>query len=102
MFLFGSSYCPANYTCLSNLGENPNFGYTNFDNFGWAMLNSFQLITLDFWEDIYNKVSAIVFNSHTTDVYLCFVLKGSCQYFLARLLKESFPFTFIVKSCNTV
>ncbi|KAI0225116.1 Sodium channel protein 1 brain [Lamellibrachia satsuma] len=52
----GSGRCPANYTCLPNLGENPNFGYTNFDHFGWAMLNSFQLITLDFWEDIYNKI----------------------------------------------
>ena len=70
MFVFGCSYCPANYTCLSNLGENPNFGYTNFDNFGWAMLNSFQLITLDFWEDVYNKVSDIVFSLHMSDIYL--------------------------------
>ena len=51
------SGCPEGYTCLPNIGPNPNFGYTNFDHFGWAMLNSFQLITLDFWEDIYNKVS---------------------------------------------
>ena len=49
--------CPDGYTCLPDIGPNPNFGYTNFDHFGWAMLNSFQLITLDFWEDIYNKVS---------------------------------------------
>ena len=50
------SHCPKNYTCLPDIGDNPNFGYTSFDHFGWAMLNSFQLITLDFWEDIYNKV----------------------------------------------
>ena len=48
--------CPANYTCLPDIGENPNFGFTNFDHFGWAMLNTFQLITLDFWEDPYNLV----------------------------------------------
>ena len=50
--------CPQNFTCLPGIGENPNHGYTNFDDFGWAMLNSFQLITLDFWEDPYNKVSS--------------------------------------------
>ncbi|XP_048254003.1 sodium channel protein 1 brain-like isoform X4 [Haliotis rufescens] len=52
----GSGGCPSNYTCLPDIGENPNSGYTNFDHFGWAMLNAFQLITLDFWEDTYNKV----------------------------------------------
>ncbi|XP_069138424.1 sodium channel protein 1 brain-like isoform X2 [Argopecten irradians] len=52
----GSGKCPDNYTCMVDIGENPNFGYTNFDHFGWAMLSSFQLITLDFWEDCYNKV----------------------------------------------
>ncbi|XP_062583302.1 sodium channel protein 1 brain-like isoform X2 [Saccostrea cucullata] len=48
--------CPSGYTCMPDIGENPNFGYTSFDHFGWAMLTSFQLITLDFWEDTYNKV----------------------------------------------
>ena len=36
---------------------NPNYGFTKFDSFGWALLTSFQLITLDFWEDVYDKVS---------------------------------------------
>ena len=49
--------CQSGYTCLPDIGENPNFGYTSFDHFGWAMLTSFQLITLDFWEDTYNKVT---------------------------------------------
>lgn len=35
---------------------NPNSGYTSFDNFGYAMLTCAQLITLDFWEDVYGKV----------------------------------------------
>ncbi|XP_077988400.1 sodium channel protein 1 brain-like isoform X2 [Glandiceps talaboti] len=52
----GAGRCPANYTCLANVGPNPNYGYTNFDHFGWAMLTSFQLITLDFWEDVYDHV----------------------------------------------
>ena len=42
--------------CLPNIGDNPNFGYTSFDNLLWAMLTTFQLITLDFWENVYNMV----------------------------------------------
>ncbi|XP_076465332.1 sodium channel protein 1 brain-like [Babylonia areolata] len=52
----GTGGCNANYTCLGDVGENPNYGITSFDHFGWAMLNAFQLLTLDFWEDTYNKV----------------------------------------------
>ncbi|XP_070542290.1 sodium channel protein 1 brain-like isoform X2 [Ptychodera flava] len=52
----GAGPCPQNTTCLKGVGGNPNYGYTNFDHFGWAMLTSFQLITLDFWEDVYNHV----------------------------------------------
>lgn len=42
---------------MPGLGDNPNFGYTNFDTFPWSMLTTFQLITLDYWENIYNMVS---------------------------------------------
>jgi len=50
--------CPSGYICLQ-VGENPNHGYTNFDNFLWSMLTTFQLITLDYWENVYNKVRRI-------------------------------------------
>lgn len=50
------SPCPANYTCLS-VGDNPNHGYTNFDNFAWSLVTAFQLITMDFWENVFNYVS---------------------------------------------
>lgn len=43
------------FTCLC-VGNNPNHGYTNFDNFMWSMLTTFQLITLDYWENVYNMV----------------------------------------------
>ena len=49
-------HCPADHVCLPGLGSNPNFGYTNFDTFPWSMLTTFQLITLDYWENIYNMV----------------------------------------------
>ena len=51
--------CPDGFVCLPNIGDNPNFGYTSFDNLLWAMLTTFQLITLDFWENVYNMVSMI-------------------------------------------
>ncbi|KAK8392889.1 hypothetical protein O3P69_013130 [Scylla paramamosain] len=54
----GARKCPEGYSCLPDVGDNPNFGFTNFDNFLWSMLTTFQLITLDFWEDVYNKVIA--------------------------------------------
>ncbi|KAL1502277.1 hypothetical protein ABEB36_007443 [Hypothenemus hampei] len=53
----GSRHCPLTHTCLS-VGENPNHGYTSFDNFLWSMLTTFQLITLDYWENVYNMVLA--------------------------------------------
>ncbi|XP_037956573.1 sodium channel protein 60E-like [Teleopsis dalmanni] len=55
--LTGARHCPLGYTCLC-VGENPNHGYTNFDNFMWSMLTTFQLITLDYWENVYNMVLA--------------------------------------------
>ncbi|KAH8283438.1 hypothetical protein KR018_001668, partial [Drosophila ironensis] len=55
--LTGARHCPLEYVCLC-VGENPNHGYTNFDNFMWSMLTTFQLITLDYWENVYNMVLA--------------------------------------------
>lgn len=49
-----------NYTCLPDAGPNPDFGYTNFDHMGWSLVMSFQLLTMDFWENIYDKVNTIV------------------------------------------
>ncbi|KFM64091.1 Sodium channel protein para, partial [Stegodyphus mimosarum] len=48
--------CPDNFTCLQGFGINPNYGYTNFDNFGSALLSSFRLMTQDFWEDLYQCI----------------------------------------------
>ncbi|XP_060840195.1 sodium channel protein 60E-like isoform X3 [Rhopalosiphum padi] len=53
----GARHCPVGYVCLG-VGPNPNHGYTNFDNFLWSMLTTFQLITLDYWENVYNIVLA--------------------------------------------
>ena len=34
--------CPHGYTCLHSIGENPNYGFTSFDNLLWSMLTTFQ------------------------------------------------------------
>ena len=37
--------------------EGPNWGITNFDNFGLAMLTVFQCVTLEGWTDVLYSVS---------------------------------------------
>uniref|UniRef100_A0A336MGI3 Voltage-dependent L-type calcium channel subunit alpha n=1 Tax=Culicoides sonorensis TaxID=179676 RepID=A0A336MGI3_CULSO len=49
--------CGGDYKCEGNTNcrlywEGPNFGITNFDNFGLAMLTVFQCITLEGWTDM--------------------------------------------------
>ncbi|CAG7829685.1 unnamed protein product [Allacma fusca] len=51
-----SRRCPPGYECLDNIGDNYDDGWTSFDNFFNSMLTTFQLITLDFWERIYDLV----------------------------------------------
>jgi len=48
--------CPSGYVCRK-AGINPDDGYTNFDNFPWAMLCAFRLMTQDYWENLYQLVS---------------------------------------------
>ncbi|XP_061566903.1 sodium channel protein type 4 subunit alpha B-like [Cololabis saira] len=44
--------CPYGYVCMK-AGRNPNYGYTNYDTFGWAFLALFRLMTQDFWENLF-------------------------------------------------
>lgn len=39
--------------------EGPNYGITNFDNFGLAMLTVFQCITLEGWSDVLYSVRTV-------------------------------------------
>ncbi|CAF4713197.1 unnamed protein product [Rotaria sp. Silwood1] len=52
----GSRKCPHGYVCWQDRGINPDFGYTSFDNYGWAMLACFRLMTQDYWENLYQLV----------------------------------------------
>ncbi|XP_011689749.1 PREDICTED: sodium channel protein para [Wasmannia auropunctata] len=52
----GAGMCLPGYTCLQGFGPNPNYGYTSFDTFGWALLSAFRLMTQDYWENLYQLV----------------------------------------------
>ncbi|XP_044257372.1 sodium channel protein para-like isoform X3 [Tribolium madens] len=52
----GSGLCKEGYICLQGYGPNPNYGYTSFDTFGWALLSAFRLMTQDYWENLYQLV----------------------------------------------
>ncbi|XP_015109194.1 sodium channel protein para isoform X1 [Diachasma alloeum] len=52
----GAGMCAPGYVCLQGYGGNPNYGYTSFDTFGWALLSAFRLMTQDYWENLYQLV----------------------------------------------
>lgn len=51
-----SSQCKPGYTCFQGFGKNPNYGFTSFDTFAWALLSAFRLMTQDNWEALYQQV----------------------------------------------
>ncbi|XP_034352035.1 sodium channel protein type 7 subunit alpha isoform X1 [Arvicanthis niloticus] len=47
--------CPEGYVCVK-AGTNPDNGFTSFDNFGWALLAMFRLVTQDYPELLYHQI----------------------------------------------
>ncbi|XP_077739557.1 sodium channel protein type 7 subunit alpha isoform X2 [Canis aureus] len=47
--------CPEGYVCVK-AGTNPDYGFTNFDTFGWALLAMFRLVTQDYPEALYHQI----------------------------------------------
>jgi len=45
---------------MPNAGPSPDHGYTTFDNMGWSLIMALQILTMDFWQNVYNKVSVSV------------------------------------------
>ncbi|XP_021482934.2 sodium channel protein type 11 subunit alpha [Meriones unguiculatus] len=52
---FGRSSCPDGSTCIKT-SFNPDYNYTNFDNFGWSFLAMFRVMTQDSWEKLYRQI----------------------------------------------
>ncbi|XP_046575623.1 sodium channel protein para-like isoform X6 [Haliotis rubra] len=79
----GAGGCKENFTCLPDLGDNPNFGYTSFDNFGWALLCAFRLMTQDAWESLYKLVLRAEGSAHAM-YFVLVILLGS--FYLVNLI----------------
>uniref|UniRef100_A0A452UC21 Sodium channel protein type 7 subunit alpha n=1 Tax=Ursus maritimus TaxID=29073 RepID=A0A452UC21_URSMA len=47
--------CPEGYVCVK-ADTNPDYGFTNFDTFGWALLALFRLMTQDYPEALYHQI----------------------------------------------
>ena len=47
--------------CMPNAGPNPDHGYTTFDNIGWSLVMALQILTMDFWENLYDKVPLLAY-----------------------------------------
>lgn len=72
--------CPEGYVCVK-AGVNPDDGYTNFDNFGWALLALFRLMMQDYSEALYHQV-----------------LYASGKIYIIFFIVISFWFTFYLAS----
>ncbi|NXE90523.1 SCN5A protein, partial [Menura novaehollandiae] len=54
LFIINSRVCPPGHECCK-IGPNPDYGFTSFDEFGWAFLSLFRLMTQDYWERLYQQ-----------------------------------------------
>ncbi|RWS15856.1 Sodium channel protein para-like protein, partial [Dinothrombium tinctorium] len=58
-YSFGLSCHGEESICMVDFGENPDNGYTNFDTLGWSMISTIRIMTLDYWESVYNDLLAV-------------------------------------------
>ncbi|ODM93572.1 Sodium channel protein 60E [Orchesella cincta] len=79
----GMRLCGDGYTCIGELGGNPDGGWTSFDNFFGSMLSTFQLLTLDYWERLYDLV---VSTCGTTSVIFFLLVIFLGAYYLFNLM----------------
>ncbi|CAF4992884.1 unnamed protein product, partial [Rotaria socialis] len=83
----GSTKCPPGFVCWKDRGINPDFGYTSFDSYGWAMLACFRLMTQDYWENLYQLV-----RRKKTDTF------DFAHYFHLGIIRSG-PFSFSIFCC---
>ena len=70
-------------TFFQGFGPNPNYGYTNYDNFATAYLTAFRLMTQDFWEHLYQITLRATGPMHIT-FFIFNILLGS--FYLVNLI----------------
>ncbi|XP_032546771.1 sodium channel protein type 5 subunit alpha-like [Chiroxiphia lanceolata] len=82
--------CPENYTCQS-IGQNPDFGYTSFDNFGSAFLSVFRLMTQDSWERLYRQT---IYTSGAIHFFIFIIFIFLCSFYLFNLILAVVTMTY--------
>ncbi|XP_027516352.1 sodium channel protein type 5 subunit alpha-like, partial [Corapipo altera] len=82
--------CPENYTC-QEIGQNPDFGYTSFDHFGWAFLSVFRLMTQDSWERLYRQT---IRTSGVTSFFFFMGVIFFCSFYLFNLILAVVTMTY--------
>ncbi|XP_049844102.1 muscle calcium channel subunit alpha-1-like isoform X6 [Schistocerca gregaria] len=81
---FQCSELGPNMTCKEDSWDGPNFGITNFDNFGLAMLTVFQCITLEGWTDVLYDIEDAMGNTWQWIYFISMVILGA--FFVMNLI----------------
>ncbi|XP_011637593.1 voltage-dependent calcium channel type D subunit alpha-1 [Pogonomyrmex barbatus] len=72
------------FHCSNRFWEGPNFGITNFDNFGLAMLTVFQCVTLEGWTDVLYNIEDAMGSSWQWIYFISMVILGA--FFVMNLI----------------
>ncbi|XP_012282191.2 muscle calcium channel subunit alpha-1 isoform X1 [Orussus abietinus] len=72
------------YYCSHQFWEGPNWGITNFDNFGLAMLTVFQCVTLEGWTDVLYDIEDAMGSSWQWIYFISMVILGA--FFVMNLI----------------
>ncbi|XP_015123750.1 muscle calcium channel subunit alpha-1 [Diachasma alloeum] len=72
------------YVCSRQYWEGPNYGITNFDNFGLAMLTVFQCITLEGWTDVLYDIEDAMGSTWQWIYFVSMVILGA--FFVMNLI----------------
>ena len=56
---------------MAHAGPNPDHGFTSFDNIGWSLLMALQILTMDYWENLYEKVIQAIINESSSVKLKC-------------------------------
>ncbi|KAK9299972.1 hypothetical protein QLX08_007186 [Tetragonisca angustula] len=72
------------YYCSKRFWEGPNWGITNFDNFGLAMLTVFQCVTLEGWTDVLYSIEDAMGSSWQWIYFISMVILGA--FFVMNLI----------------
>ncbi|XP_032677442.1 muscle calcium channel subunit alpha-1 isoform X4 [Odontomachus brunneus] len=81
---FQCSQIGPEYYCSKQFWEGPNYGITNFDNFGLAMLTVFQCVTLEGWTDVLYNIEDAMGSSWQWIYFISMVILGA--FFVMNLI----------------